>query len=70
MPPAYIEVAEFDSLHDDGVLYARLLEREGIETELHETKGTIHGFDTKLTAPTTRKMAAMRIEYIRRMFSR
>lgn len=70
MPPAYIEVAEFDSLHDDGVLYAELLKREGIETELHETKGTIHGYDNKLTAPTTRRMTAMRIEYMRRMFSR
>ena len=70
MPPAYIEVAEFDSLHDDGILYAELLKKEGIETELHETRGTMHGFDTRVNAPTTRKMAAMRIEYMRRMFSR
>lgn len=68
-PPAYIEVAEFDCLHDDGVLYAKLLREEGIPVKLIETKGTMHGFDTKLTAPTTRKMIKNRIKYIRKMFN-
>ncbi len=68
-PPAYIEVAEFDCLHDDGVLYAELLRDEGIPVKLIETKGTMHGFDTKLTAPTTRKMIKNRIKYIRKMFN-
>lgn len=68
LPPAYIEVAEFDPLHDDGILFARLLEENGIEAELHETKGTMHGFDTKVTAPTSKKMVGERTAYIRRMF--
>ncbi len=67
--PAYIEVAEFDCLHDDGVLYAKLLKDIGIPVKLFETKGTMHGFDTKLTAPTTRRMIKNRIKYIRKMFS-
>lgn len=68
LPPAYIEVAEFDSLHDDGVLYAGLLEKEEIPVEFHETKGTMHGFDTKISAPTSKEMVAKRISFMKRMF--
>ncbi|MBO5994830.1 MAG: alpha/beta hydrolase [Firmicutes bacterium] len=68
LPPAYIEVAEFDPLHDDGIYYASLLEREGISVELHETKGTMHGFDTKVKAPTTQRMLKLRTEFMKKMF--
>jgi len=68
LPPAYIEVAEFDSLHDDGVLYAQLLRDEQIPVEFHETHGTIHGFDAIFKAPTTQEMLAKRIAFMRRMF--
>lgn len=67
LPEAYIEVAEFDCLHDDGVYYAELLKKEGIEVEFHETRGTMHGFDTKYTAPTSKMMVEKRIQYIRKM---
>lgn len=68
LPPAYVEVAEFDCLHDDGVLYAELLKDVGVEVEFHEVKGAMHGFDTVFNAPTTQKMIARRIAYIKRMF--
>lgn len=68
LPPAYIEVVEFDCLHDDGVLYAGLLRDNGIAVEFHETKGAMHGFDTAFNAPTSRTMLAKRTAYIRRMF--
>ncbi|MBQ9083706.1 MAG: alpha/beta hydrolase fold domain-containing protein, partial [Clostridia bacterium] len=45
LPPAYIETAEFDCLHDDGSLYANKLRAAGVEAVLNETKGTMHGFD-------------------------
>jgi len=70
LPPAYIEVAEFDSLHDDGVLYAQLLRDAGISVELHETSGTIHGFDAKTKAPTTQQMLAKRVGFMKRMFGK
>ena len=70
LPPAYIEVAEFDCLHDDGVLYAKLLRENGIPVEFHEVKGTMHGFDTVFHAPTSQAMLKKRTAYIRRMFSR
>ena len=68
LPDAYIEAAEFDCLHDDAILYAGLLRSAGVAVELRETKGTMHGFDTKVNAPTTRRMIGARTEYIRRMF--
>ena len=69
LPPAYIEVAEFDCLHDDGVLYAKLLRDNGIPVEFHEAKGTMHGFDTVFNAPTSQAMLKKRTAYIRKMFS-
>ncbi len=69
LPPAYIEVAEFDPLHDDGICYAGLLKEAGIPVELHETRGTMHGFDTKVSAPTTREMLRRRVEYMKKMFA-
>ena len=70
LPPAYIEVAEFDCLHDDGVLYAKLLQAGGIPVEFHEAKGTMHGFDTVFNAPTSQAMLKKRTAYIRQMFSK
>ena len=70
LPPAYVEVAEFDCLHDDGVLYAQLLKEAGIEVEFHDVKGTMHGFDTVFNASTSQKMIARRIAYMKRMFEK
>ena len=70
LPPAYIETAEFDCLHDDGVLYAKLLRDNGIPVEFHEVKGTMHGFDTVFKAPTSQAMLQKRTDYIRRMFTK
>lgn len=69
MPPAYLETAEFDCLHDDAILYAKRLKGAGIDVRLYQTMGTMHGFDTKVSAPTSLKMIKNRIRYIREMFS-
>ena len=68
LPPAYIETAEFDCLHDDGILYGELLSREGTEVELFETKGTMHGYDIVLKAPMTLKAVKKRTDFMKRMF--
>ena len=65
LPPAYIETAEFDCLHDDGILYAELLRKSGIEVELNETEGTMHGFDIATKAPTTRTAMDRRIAFMK-----
>lgn len=66
LPPAYIETAEFDCLHDDGILYAKKLSEAGIKVVLNETKGTMHGFDIKQKAKTTKEVLAERIEFMRK----
>lgn len=45
IPETYIETAEYDCLHDGAVIYADRLRSNGIPVELHNTKGTVHGYD-------------------------
>ena len=66
LPPAYIETAEFDCLHDDGILYAKLLQDNGIPVEFHEAKGTMHGFDIAERAPTTLAAIQQRVTFMRK----
>ena len=68
-PPAYIETTEFDCLHDDGILYAELLAKAGVSVVLNETKGTIHGFDIKQNAPTTKEALGERIKFMQKIFA-
>lgn len=65
LPPAYIETAEFDCLHDDGILYARLLKEAEIDVVLNETKGTMHGFDIVMKVPTTLAAMEKRIAFMK-----
>ncbi|HEY0248699.1 MAG TPA: alpha/beta hydrolase [Gryllotalpicola sp.] len=44
LPPALIEVAEHDPLHDDGVLYAEGLQAAGVEVRLLGFPAMPHGF--------------------------
>ncbi len=67
-PCTYIETAEYDSLHDEGVLYARKLEKSGIKVVLNETKGTFHGYDAIKDAKVTKDNLIKRIKYIRSIF--
>jgi acetyl esterase len=44
LPPAYMMVAEFDPLHDEGLLYAEKLRQAGVPCEVVEHKGLVHDF--------------------------
>lgn len=63
-PPTYIEIAEFDSLKDDGKLYHKLLNKYHIENELYEVKGAMHAFDIKWNANTSKLAINNRINFI------
>ncbi|WP_044932591.1 alpha/beta hydrolase [Butyrivibrio sp. AC2005] len=68
-PATYIEVAEFDALHDDGISFAKKLEAEGISVEVHEIKGTCHGFEVALKSSMVRDSLDRRVAWIRKLFS-
>jgi acetyl esterase/lipase len=70
LAPAYVETAEFDILHDQGNAYARSLKDNGVDVDLNEIKGGVHGFDL-LAANSRVSGDAMqrRIHFLRRVFS-
>lgn len=68
LPKAYIEAAEFDCLHDEGIAYAEALKGAGIDVILNETKGTMHGFDIVQKAPTAKAAVRARIDFMKRFF--
>ena len=63
-PSTYIEVAEFDSLHDEGILLYDRLKETGIPVELHEIKGACHGFETAIESKITKECMRRRIDWL------
>ena len=70
LPAAYLETAQFDPLRDGGILYAERLQREGVPVELHNTEGTIHGFDIELKSSIVRACVEQRIAFLKRVFGK
>ena len=64
-PNTYIETAEFDCLHDEGVMLARKIKRAGVPCILNETKGTMHGYDICLNSPTAIQAISQRIKFLK-----
>ncbi|HEX7928881.1 MAG TPA: alpha/beta hydrolase [bacterium] len=46
LPPAYVLIAEYDVLRDEGELYAARLQKEGVPTKMVLAEEMIHGFVT------------------------
>ena len=69
LAPAYVETPECDLLHDQGNAYAQALKDKGVEVDLNEIKGGVHGFDL-LAANSSLSKDAMqrRIQFLRRVF--
>lgn len=63
IPVTYIETAEFDCLHDEGVLYYKRLLEMGVNVTLNETKETMHGFD-EVKCDITENAIRERIKFI------
>lgn len=70
LPPAYVEVEEFDCLHDEGAAYAQALNDAGVEARLEDMAGTFHGFDFFTGKDVSQKAVKERIRALRRAFCR
>ena len=68
LPPAYIEVEQYDCLHDEGVNYWKALKRAGVPAQLHDVKGTFHGFDVFTKTEISKKMVDVRCRALYRAF--
>ena len=66
LPLTYMEVAELDCLHDEGVAYARRLEEAGGTVELHEIKGVFHGYDVDPRTSVMQECLRNRSDALRR----
>ena len=64
-PPTYIEAAEYDCLHDEGIEFAEKLKSQGVTVEVHDMKDTCHGYETAIKSSIVEKCMAWRVEWIR-----
>lgn len=68
LPETYIETAEFDCLHDEGIEYANALRTAGNRVILNETKNTIHGFEMASKSNIVNKSMKTRIRFLQNKF--
>ncbi|MBQ7796336.1 MAG: alpha/beta hydrolase fold domain-containing protein [Lachnospiraceae bacterium] len=68
LPAAYVEVEEFDCLHDEGLAYADALCAAGVSVQVEDVKGTFHGFDVFEKTKATKRMIEIRCSALRRAF--
>jgi acetyl esterase/lipase len=68
LPNAYIEAAQFDCLHDEGLEYAEKLRNNGVEVIVNDTLGTIHGFDYNDKSEYSQEIIGKRVDYMRNAY--
>lgn len=62
LPPAYVEPQEMDALCDEGIAYAKRLEKAGCPTILNIIPESYHGFDSDHQSPLVQRVLAQRCE--------
>ena len=68
IPDTYIETAEFDILHDEGILYGKKLAAAGAAVEINETAGTFHGYDIAIKSKIARMNIEKRFDFLKKAF--
>ena len=66
LPPTYVELTEFDCLHDEGLLYAEHIRVVAECVVISETKGTLHGYDNLQEHAITQDSLKKRIEFMKK----
>ncbi len=69
LPKAYIEVADFDCLRDEGINFAQALKKSGIAVDLYQPKGTIHGYGIEENNEVVKSSVTNRIVALKKAFS-
>lgn len=69
IPDTYIETAEYDCLHDEGIMYGKRLREAGANVEINETKGTIHGYDSAINTKIAVNNIEKRILFLKKGFN-
>ncbi len=64
MPKTYIELCEFDPLHDEGITLYNRMKSLNIDCYLNDTKKTIHGYDICLNHKISKESFIERIKFI------
>jgi acetyl esterase/lipase len=67
LAPAFVSVAQYDPLRDEGIEFARRLAQAGVPTELHMYPGTFHGSADAVpdAAVSRRQLADLRDAFAR-----
>ena len=66
IPDTYIETAELDCLHDEGIRYAQKLREAGANVEVNDTKRTYHGYDAAIDTQIVQEQIAKRVAFLRK----
>lgn len=70
LPDGYLEVAEFDCLRDEGLLYAETLRNMGIDIQVEMVEGVFHGYDMLQHSQLVKRMMTIRIEALMNGFKK
>ncbi len=68
LPLSYVETAEFDPLHDEGMNHASALQAAGVEVVVNATKQTVHGYDGNAKSAIARQSMLERISFLKKAF--
>ena len=70
IPHTYIEIAEFDCLCDEGLVFGGRLMAAGIPVEVHRIEGAVHGYDVLLKSDTVKKLMRRRVTLLKEAFGK
>ena len=68
-PTTYIETAEFDPLRDEALAYVEALIALDNHPVVHQTQGTIHGYDGNAASEISQTSVKKRLDFLHQIFN-